>query len=141
MFFGKYGTLKINPLIFLKIDSSSYNPVCLMFEFWLCLLTSKRFYVVHGTRKSVKCFSTTLLSYEPAPLDGLSEHYSYRRQAPRGVIRTVLQHNITVLCVYNLFLSFVDIIHGYAEDMSANFHWKCLLVKLSARNLHCYIFI
>ena len=74
-------------------------------------------------------------------LIGLSENYGYHRQEPRGVIRTVLQHNITVLCVYDLFLSFVDIIHGYAEDMWANFHWKCLLVKLSARNLHCYIFI
>uniref|UniRef100_A0A3B4FIW5 Ig-like domain-containing protein n=1 Tax=Pundamilia nyererei TaxID=303518 RepID=A0A3B4FIW5_9CICH len=35
-------------------------------------------------------FNTTLVSYEAAPLDGLSERYSYRSQEPRRVIRTVL---------------------------------------------------
>ncbi len=47
-----------------------------------------------------KCFSTTLVSYEAALLDGLSKHYGYRSQEPRGVIRTVLQHTVILRCVY-----------------------------------------
>ena len=45
-----------------------------------------------------KCFITTLLSYKDALLDGLSEHYGYHSQEHRGVLFTVLQHNI-IVCV------------------------------------------
>ena len=41
-----------------------------------------------------KCFSTTLVSFEAATLDGLSKHHGSRRQEPRGAIRT---HNIRFL--------------------------------------------
>uniref|UniRef100_A0A669DXW6 Activator of Hsp90 ATPase AHSA1-like N-terminal domain-containing protein n=1 Tax=Oreochromis niloticus TaxID=8128 RepID=A0A669DXW6_ORENI len=64
-----------------------------------------------------------------------------RRDAPYGLKNTYLTSLFgTLQCnvAKHPFLTSVDIIHGYAHDMSAHFYWKCLLVKLSARNLHLH---
>lgn len=43
-----------------------------MDKFWLCLLTLKRFCVVHGAHSTLsKCFSTTLVNYKASPLAAL----------------------------------------------------------------------
>ena len=67
-----------------------------MYEFWFCLLTLNQFSVVTVLIDLSNYFSTTLVSYEAAPPDGLPEHYGYCSQEPQGVKWTVLQHTIMV---------------------------------------------
>lgn len=75
-----------NLFIFLFFYIAPYNPLRIKYELWLCFLTSNRFYVIHTAQSLLKCFSTNLANYEPAPLDELWEHYGFCCQELRRVI-------------------------------------------------------
>lgn len=47
--------------------------------------------MVQDAQKSVQIFTTTLVDYEAAPLDGLLDQYCRSQESGR-VIRSVLQH-------------------------------------------------